>query len=332
MKKLFILISIFGALALFSACNDEWTEELYSKMVSFKAPIGSNDVSNIYIRYNANGEGSYTLPVIVSGSKMNDKSINVKISVDNDTLDQLNKEKYDFRTDLYYKQLPEKFYQLPSPTCHIPADSCQGLYKLSFNFTGIDMVEKWVLPLTIDPDPSYTLNTRLGWYKALLNINLFNDYSGTYSASAMNVYLGDDNTPSVASTRTARVNDENSIFFYAGVVWEEAEDRGKYKIIAKFNDAVEQADGSKKGTLEVSAPDSDINFTVSGSPHYTILERMDPKLPYLKYYDVNLYLSYTYDDVTSVPGHPIKYRVTGSMTMERAINTLIPDQDQAIQW
>jgi hypothetical protein len=332
MKKLFIITAMFGALTLFSACNDEWTEELYSKMVSFKAPVGSNGVNDIYIRYKANGEGSYALPVIVSGSKMNDKDLNVKISVDNDTLAQLNKEKYDYRTDLYYKQLPETFYQLPSSTCHIPTDSCQSLYNLSFNFTGLDMVEKWVLPLTIDPGPSYTLNTRLGWYKALLNINLFNDYSGTYSATVMNVYLDSDNTPTAASTRVARVYDENSIFFYAGVVWEEAEDRGRYKIVARFGDPVMQEDGSKKGNLQIFAPDTNINFAVEGTPYYTIIERMDPKLPYLKYYDVNLYMSYTYYDITSVPGHPIKYRATGSMTMERAINTLIPDQDQAIQW
>jgi hypothetical protein len=332
MKKIYILIAMFGALVSFSACNDEWTEELYSQMVSFKAPVGSNGVNNVYIRYKANGTGTYALPVIVSGSKMNGKALDVKISVDNDTLAELNKEKYDYRTDLYYKQLPENFYQLPAKKCHIPADSCQALYNLTFNFAGLDMVEKWVLPLTIDKDPSYTLNRRLGWNKALLNINLFNDYSGSYSATVMNVYLGNDNTPTAATTRTARVNDENSIFFYAGVVWEEAEDRGKYKIIVKFDDPTTLEDGTKKGNLEVSAADPDINFSLTGTPYYTIIERMDPKLPYLKYYDVNLYMTYTYYDVTSVPGHPIKYRASGSMTMERALNTLIPDQDQAIQW
>ena len=31
-------------------------------------------------------------------------------------------------------------------------------------------------------------------------------------------------------------------------------------------------------------------------------------------------------------GTPIRYNVEGSMTTERKINELIPDEDQAIEW
>ncbi|HBK30131.1 MAG TPA: hypothetical protein DDZ78_00715, partial [Porphyromonadaceae bacterium] len=49
------------------------------------------------------------------------RDYNVRIDVDNDTLNALNIDKYAARTDLYYHQLPESFYELPSQTCHIPA-------------------------------------------------------------------------------------------------------------------------------------------------------------------------------------------------------------------
>ena len=110
MKKVYILGIMLCACTLFNSCNDEWKEELYREMISFKAPIGSNGVHDIYVRYQPDGSGSFQLPVIVSGSQANTKDIDVKISVDNDTLAILNTEKYLDRRDLWYKQLPEQFY------------------------------------------------------------------------------------------------------------------------------------------------------------------------------------------------------------------------------
>ncbi|HZH74005.1 MAG TPA: hypothetical protein VFD91_16030 [Mariniphaga sp.] len=59
---------------------------------------------------------------------------------------------------------------------------------------------------------------------------------------------------------------------------------------------------------------------------------MDELLPYLMHRYITVNLSYSYDDITSVPNHPISYEVIGSMISERKINTQIPDEDQAIEW
>lgn len=41
MRKLYILGMILGMYATFSACNDEWKDELYTQMLSFKwHPLG----------------------------------------------------------------------------------------------------------------------------------------------------------------------------------------------------------------------------------------------------------------------------------------------------
>ena len=50
MKHLYLTLLI-GALFLLSGCNDEWKEELYTRMISLKAPINKDDVSIIYLRY-----------------------------------------------------------------------------------------------------------------------------------------------------------------------------------------------------------------------------------------------------------------------------------------
>ena len=58
MKRIlyFYLILLFGLLFSFSSCNDEWKDELYSQMVSLKAPINREDVSVIYLKYKPENE------------------------------------------------------------------------------------------------------------------------------------------------------------------------------------------------------------------------------------------------------------------------------------
>ena len=106
MRKLYILGMILGMYATFSACNDEWKDELYTQMLSFKAPLGDNGLSEIYVRYQPDGTGIYQLPVIVSGSKSNSRNIDAKIAVDEDTLRILNQEKFPVgRQDLWMSPL-----------------------------------------------------------------------------------------------------------------------------------------------------------------------------------------------------------------------------------
>lgn len=76
----------------------------------------------------------------------------------------------------------------------------------------MELDEKYVLPLTIEEDPSYVQNKYKGRYKALLGVNLFNDYSGTYNTTLMNIYIeGTTTDPAKVDTRLARVVDENTI-------------------------------------------------------------------------------------------------------------------------
>lgn len=319
-------------IALLGSCNDEWTEELYTQMISFKAPLNSEGVSPVYLRYEGGGEREFDLPVIVSGSKDNDRDIVVRIGVDNDTLGTLNQERFQYRTDLYFKQLGAEFYELQSPSCLVPAGSSTANYRVKFKFNNLDMVERWVLPLTILDDPAYQANNRKGWKKALLHIIPFNDYSGNYSATSMNVYFDGDNKNMVMSTRTAWVVDEQTVFFYAGMVEERAEDRADYKIIMHFGDPVAQEDGSVRGPISLYAENQEIAFEVIGQPTYHIRQSPDLRLPYLVREYCTVDMQYKYNDITSIPSQPIRYRAQGSMTMERQRNTLIPDEDQAIMW
>lgn len=330
MNKLYSFLACIIAIVVCSSCNDEWKDEQYDQYVSFKAPISDKGYTQINVRYKKDGKVTYQLPIVVSGSTMNQENLQVHVAVDPDTLKVLNQERFSTRKDLYYKELDAKHYNF-SEAVDVPAGECTSLLNLDFTLNNLDLVDKWVLPLTIKDDPSYNYqsNMRKNYRKALLRVMPFNDYSGSYSTTAMKTYFcnaegATEGDPMVANNRTGYVVDENTIFFYAGLVDEDLVERAKYKVYVTFNE---------NKSLTIRADNPAINFKLAGdaNPVYSIVENMDATRPYLKHRYVTLRLTYTYDDITSAPV-PIHYMVMGSMTLERNINTQIPDEDQAIEW
>ena len=75
-----------------------------------------------------------------------------------------------------------------------------------------------------------------------------------------------------------------------------------------------------------------INIRPLGECKYEKRIILHETIKYMERHLTTLELSYKYTDVTSNPDYPITYEVKGSMTMERQINPLIPDEDQAIEW
>lgn len=320
-------------LLLITSCNDEWKDEQYRQYISFKAPIKDKDngVTPIYVRYNPDGKVRYQLPVIVSGSTTNEQDIDVHVALYEDTLEILNRERFSGRTDLWYTLLEEDKYEFPE-IVHIPAGTCVEQLNIDFDLRGINMTDKWVLPLTIVDDASYNYqgHPRKNYAKALLRVIPFNDYSGSYSTSTMEVYIRNangstDNKPMVTNNRTAYVVDNNTIFFYAGLMSEDLsrDERELYKIYIRFNE---------DQSLSMWADDEEkIGFKLYGTPTYSITETMDATRPYLKHRYVSFTIEYDFKDVTS-RNQEVLYKVKGTMLLERNLNTQIPDEDQQIEW
>ncbi|AGA78965.1 DUF4973 domain-containing protein [Echinicola vietnamensis] len=327
MNKSNISFCLISLLMLFGACNDEWTEEQFDNFVSFKAPVSSEGVSDIYIRYREDEKTTFQQPLIVSGSRTNVVDRTVHVEVDSDTLEVLNYEHFQNREDFYYRELDSKYYEIPS-TVDIKAGENTALMTIDFSLKDIDMVDKWVLPLTIKDDPSYNYvaNPRKHYRKALLRIHPFNDYSGTYSGTALKTTMEgyEDETPIVKEEIRAYVVDENTVFFYAGNIDEDRQDRRNYKIYADFD---------QNGAVTFYADNPDMKFQVNKDASYTINEQMDDIRPYLlhRYLTINN-IDYQFSDYTMVPNVDINYKVSGSLILERQLNTQIPDEDQAIEW
>ena len=110
MKLKNILLYLLPIAGLCSSCNDEWENEQFTHYISFKAPINSDGVSRINVRYRSGNEKTtFQLPIIVSGSTTNERNITVHVGLDTDTLKVLNQERFNNRTDLYYQVLPKTF-------------------------------------------------------------------------------------------------------------------------------------------------------------------------------------------------------------------------------
>lgn len=322
------LLFVLAALLFSSACNDEWKEEQYEHYVSFKAPINDQGVTRIYVRYKSEGEVTYQLPLIVSGSTLHNNDITAHVAVDSDTLQTLNYERFQSRNDLYYKELDNLFFKMPESVT-IPAGKITTEMDINFTLKDIDLADKWILPLTILDDPSYNYkaNPRKNYKKALLRVMPFNNYSGNYSGTGLKIFLKDyeNEAPIVKSEIPAYVVDDNSIFFYAGMIGEDDFYRKNYKIYAHFNEETK--------IVTFSAGDSRISFEARGTSIFKIDEIMDDVRPYLlhRYITINN-IDYSFTDYTTVPGESIPFTVKGSLIMERKINTQIPDEDQAIEW
>jgi hypothetical protein len=331
MRKLYVYLIILVATALCSSCNNEWEDEQYESYISFKAPVNADTgVSDVYVRYKEDGKVTYRLPVIVSGSNTNQKDMDIHVAVDLDTLNTLNRERFSTREELWYEALEENKFEFPE-VIHIPAGSNVALLDVDFKLNNLNMVNKWVLPLTIVDNASYNYQShpRKNYAKALLKIIPFNDYSGSYSTTTMEVYIKNqdgsfDKKPLTTNTRTAYVVDDNTIFFYAGLMGEELEQRETYKICMHFDE--------ENMTVDITAPHKEeIYFKNNVIPNYSVAEIMDSTRPYLMHRYVSFTIDYDFADVTSAP-EPIYYKVQGTMMLERNFNKQIPDEDQQIEW
>jgi hypothetical protein len=316
MKKTIVYSVILLCSIVFFACNDEWKDEQYEKYVSFV----NSGYTNTYLRYDSQGgRMTYKIPIVISGSTFNDKDVTVRVALDPDTLDALNEARFRSRTDLYFKILEPQFYHFPTMETTIPAGSDVAYLNVEFEIKDLNLVDKYILPLQIESTSEYIPSPKKWYRKSLMRIIPFNDYSGTYSATAGNIYEGTSTTAIVLESREMKIVNEKAVFFYAGLTEEEARDRALYKIIATFND---------DNSVTLAADSAAIGFKYTPADcKYKIESRMDELQPYLEIRTLTLTLKYSYNDLTN-RDHPIPYRFEGSYLMERRRNTQIPDEDQ----
>lgn len=347
--KLHKFISLtLGIAAVMSvtSCNNDWEEEQYVHYVGFKAPLdtegNSVGVTTVYVpytrmdsegnaKYGQEGLSSYQLPILISGSTDNGSNLTVHVEK-SDTLSILNVERFSNRKELWYVDMSQ--YASYPETVEIPAGQNMGLLDIRFNFTDIDLSDRYLLPLTVveKPEYGYLRNPRKNYATAMLRVLPYTDYSGTYQAENMRFYIvadnESDNEPGAMKTVQTYVVDQNTVFFYAGNFNEKSLLRKNFKVYAKFTPHEE---GGRRGTVMFTCDNPEMNFVQNKPASFTILEQHDEVQNYILRRTVILSdVDYSFTDYLTAPGSEIVYNVVGSMTMERKLNTQMPEEDQVI--
>ncbi len=342
---LFLTTGVAAAMSLVS-CNNDWEEEQYAHYVGFKAPLdtegNSVGVTTVYVpytrmnsdgspRYGAEGLSSYQLPVLVSGSTTNPSDLTVQVAK-SDTLPILNLERFSHRSELWYVDMSD-YASYPS-TVFIPAGQDIGLLDIRFDFNGIDLSDRYLLPLTVaeTPDCGYKRNPRKNYATAMLRVLPYTDYSGVYQAENMRFYIvtdgQGDNEPGAMSTVQTYVVDQNTVFFYAGNFDEKSLKRKSFKVYAHFEPS---APGATRGSVTFTCDNPEMNFTQNKPATFNIIQQRDEVQNYIMRRTVIMNdVDYTFTDYLTAPGSSIVYNVNGSMTMERRLNTQMPEEDQVI--
>ncbi len=344
MNKIINLIVAMAALTFCFSCNNEWEDEQFAHYVGFKAPINADGCTTIYVKYKAptaeepNPTVHYKLPLVVSGSTLHSGNIAAKVELDPDSLEVLNiKNIGERRQDIWYRDLSDNtlhdgkdrvITEFPT-TVNIPAGQSVALLDLEFDLSDLNQSHRWILPLRVaENQPGYSANTRKHYNNALLHVVPFNDYSGTFVSSAMQgrpVINGSVNVnaiPYTVSEKTLYATGDKTAFFYAGGIDHTYKQRDAYRVDIEFGEA---------GSLKWTAANPELKFSVKpGSDSYITPAEPDPLKPYLVRKSVIIQATYYMTDKTG--GVPVDYEFKGVMTMQRTINTQIPDEDQAIQW
>lgn len=341
------LIGTVGVLTLSTtACNDDWEEEQYSQYVSFKAPLNTEGtsvgVTTVYVPYTRlddndqplygeHGLSSYELPMIVSGSTANSRDVVAHVA-HSDTLDILNLERFGNRTEIWYNDMSS--YASYPESIVIPKGESIGLLPISLDFRGLDLNDRFVLPITVveNAEDGCFRNPRKNYATAMLRILPYTDYSGVFQAGNMKFYLMSggvsDEEPGALTTVQTYVVDENTVFFYAGTFNENSLLRANFKVFARF---VPNNEAGTMGTVELYAENEQMQFQQEGVATYNIIEQEDEVQSYIMRRTLIISdINYTFNDYLTAAGSEITYNVTGNMTMERKLNTQMPEEDQII--
>lgn len=337
------VLATIGAM-MATSCNNDWEEEQYEHYISFKAPLATSGssvgVTTVYVpftRYNdqgeplygAEGESYYDLPVIVSGSTTNPDNLTVNIA-HSDTLPTLNYERFGTREKLYYEDMWD-YAEVPS-TINIAAGQDVSLLRIRFHFNGLDLADRYLLPLTVAPGAGYTRNPRKNYATAMLRVLPYTDYSGVYQAPNLKFYIVSggvsDTEPGGMETVQTYTVSQNKVFFYAGAFNESSQLRHDFKVYAEF----EPSESDKnRGTVTLTCENEDMHFSQNKRATYTILEVPDEVQTYIMRRTLIINdVDYTFTDYRTAPGTEIVYNVVGTMTMERKLNTQMPEEDQII--
>ena len=213
--KLIRTIYMLGLLAgLFASCSKEspLDGEQYFKQVYI---VGAYEVVQQFdVAYNDESQDAY-VAVAAGGSQNADRNVEVVLTHNDATIDWYNN-KYMIDAPLKYQKLEDELCNFPSMKTTIKAGEVYSRLPFSVETSGLDCDKLYALTFKIESVSDYVKHPKDT--VLIMNLNLTNDFSGTYQMVAIRYTLNDANeelTPSsVNMQRTLKAVNKDQIRFF----------------------------------------------------------------------------------------------------------------------
>ena len=265
--------SIWIALLLFSGCEqiDPLKEEQYVKQIYI---VGASAVvSQFVMPYQSNPSDAY-ISLATGGSLKIDKDVSVSVIHDDQAIKWYNN-KYMIDAPAKYRILEATNYTIPKMSTTIKAGEVYGRMPFSVTTKGLHCDSLYALTFKIDQVSDYQKVVKDS--VLILNLNLVNDYSGTYQLNIARSNMIKNNagvwekgtTTNLSTTRLLKAVDENTVRLFNEV---KAEQRSSYTSHEEYFNAIKKygvnLSKSTDGTFVIS-PWADLAIVDPGTCKYT---------------------------------------------------------------
>lgn len=323
MNKLFQYIMSLTVMLSVASCDNNIPDEQFIKKVS----LTKNGLQNYDIEFTDEGIVNLSIPLNINGTSKNTQDVYVKLTLDKDTLDDYNFERYRYNEALYYLAPEEDMFSFPNgPETTIPAGEDYGVIPLQINLNNFNLYNNYILPLRIESVSTYGI-AQSQYSKLLINFNISNFISGSYSVSG-NVW--EESTPDQklpVSSKSLFTLGANECYLYMGDIEEDDNQRSEYTMTITVNkdiykDRIDEISGArirKFTEITIGARYAD-KVLIPAENAWMEQERTDD--PYdnkLENLLTRIYLKYSYMDLSD-PEYPIRKYFEGTLSHTQSID------------
>lgn len=303
MKKIVLICLSALALTVNYSCNDGLNEELFEKSVL----LTENGWIDQEMKITESGVIDIPLVLSINGTEGNNKSVDVTMKFDPDTLSEYNFNKYRNQTPLYYLEVPSGAVSFKDATINIPSGAIKAKSSLTLDVNKItDKYADYVIPVSIAGVSEYKV-AKNDYSKALLHVLLKNSFSGNYSGDLSVFKTTSTGNKITVSNKTLYAISSNKCYFFAGQMDRTKTDRKQFIVNITIDNA---------GVITMESPNPDLEFQQ---------EKASIKISYDTYPNDNRYLiettalnlEYTFRDLTAVD-KPMT-RTTGTVSIQKNV-------------
>ena len=323
MNKLYVYTASLLMTCAAVSCDSTIPDEQFVKKVS----LTKNGMQKYNIDYTEEGIFHLNVPVSINGTSKNDQNIEVTVGLAPDTLAAYNFERYRKNEALYFQLPSENMYSFPKgTTVTIPAGTDYSIIPLQIDLRNFDLYYNYILPLQITHVSAYDIAWSK-YSKLLINLNISNFISGTYTVSGSVWEESMPNQKLPVSSSSLFTLGANKCYLYMGDIAEDNINRALYTMTievdkTKYEDRIDNATGAdirKYTNITLGSKNTDKELRSEGNAWVEQERTDDPYDNKLEILVTRVYMKYSYMDLSD-PAYPVKKFFEGTLSHTQKVD------------